>query len=128
MRADRGALGHPLEHERDALARVQGELGAHARADLLERDRGRERQREARRREERSAIAELERVLRPAVVEGRLALERACPPSRARTARGGSGDGGARSPGVGSIGMKSCTSPTPSGSRERVIRTFVSGK
>ena len=72
---DRGALGHPLEHERDALARVQGELRAHAHADLLERDRSRERQREARRLEERSAIAELERVLRPSVVEGRLALE-----------------------------------------------------
>ena len=26
------------------------------------------------------------------------------------------------------IGMKSCTSPTPSGERKRVIRTFVSGK
>ena len=31
-------------------------------------------------------------------------------------------------PGASWIGMKSCTSPTPSGVRKRVMRTFVSGK
>ncbi len=29
---------------------------------------------------------------------------------------------------LGETGMKSCTSPTPSGVRKRVIRTFVSGQ
>ena len=32
------------------------------------------------------------------------------------------------SPGCASIGMKSCTSPTPSHVKKRVMRTFVSGK
>ena len=45
---------------------------------------------------------------------------------RGRRAPGAPGDGAG--PGSRWMGMKSCTSPTPSGVRKRVIRTFVSGK
>ena len=80
-----------------------------------------------RRAEQHAVRVHLDLVLGAPVVEPRLDLDLELHRPRARRRRAGSAGGGA-SRGWSSIGMKSCTSPTPPCVKKRVIRTFVSGK
>ena len=117
-----------VEHEGGRLPGPDGDARADVAAvDDLERAARREAELEPGRAEERAMRRERDLVAGARVVEARgdvddeahLPAHREHPADHAVAVRRHAGHAG---------GMKSCTSPTPSGIRKRVIRTLVSGR